>query len=150
MVSIAKITRMFPLVSSSMALFVMVIIVLYFKFCVCLLCRKQHHETSSTSTGSTAANTTKQTTTSTTTAFSNLGTNEKATTSLVVSNAHGARSKDYTRDDSAIEAQLRWLSTAAGQLYLNELSTAARTMYSGQSLSSALPIISIQFYAIFH
>ena len=57
------------------------------------------------------------------------------TETLVASNAHGARSKNYTRDDSAIEAQLRWLSTAAGQAYLSELSPAARAMYLGKIFS---------------
>lgn len=53
------------------------------------------------------------------------------TTTTVATNAHGARSKDYKRDESAINAQLQWLATAAGQAYLNELSPAARVMYSG-------------------
>ncbi len=62
-----------------------------------------------------------------------MGTAGGSAVTLVATNALAARSRDYTRDDSAIEAQLRWLSTAAGQQYLSSLSSAARTMYSGES-----------------
>jgi hypothetical protein len=60
------------------------------------------------------------------------------TTTTTVTNAHGARSKDYKRDESAINAQLQWLSTAAGQAYLSELSPAAREMYSDGTLRRIL------------